>query len=83
MKVYKDVEVEVDVDISDFDIEHVVQYIIGVAESNNLTRYEQNAIEELRYSIGIDLTKDSAYSMSRQEFEEIFEVMKNSWQNLT
>lgn len=82
MRVYKVIceEITVDVDLEDFDLSDIIDYIIDVSK-DDLSIYENREIDRLKQELSIptDL-KDRIYAMEREEFEELFEIMKNSRQ---
>lgn len=83
MTIYKDVEVEVDVELKDFDFEDICSWVKEVSESE-MTPYEEQELKALKKALRVissDNIKDFVYQMERETFEELFEEMKNSWQN--
>lgn len=81
MTVYK--EVKVDIDLEDFELNDILDYIYDKFDSNSTSK----AIKELILNNSKYITNssldDDVYSMSREDFEILFDKMKNSWQNLT
>jgi len=83
MTVYKEIceEIFVDVDLEDFDFEEICDYVSEV-NSNDPSYYEKSLIEKLQRTLfykNMNIS-DFIYQMERDEFNELFEVIKNSWQ---
>jgi len=83
MTVYKEIceEISVDVDLEDFDFEDICDYVSEV-NSNDPAYYEKSLIEKLQRTLfykNMNIS-DFIYQMERDEFNELFEVIKNSWQ---
>jgi len=83
MTVYKEIceEISVDVDLEDFDFEEICNHVSEV-NSNDPSYYEKSLIEKLQRTLfykNMNIS-DFIYQMERDEFNELFEVIKNSWQ---
>jgi hypothetical protein len=78
MRIDKEIclEVEVDVNLEDFDFEDVCNFIVKT--SKQASPYENQCIERMKD----ELFKDFVHGMEREYFDELFETMKNSWQAL-
>lgn len=72
--------IEVEVDLNDFDFEDICEFVLDKAI--NPTAYEAHYLERIKDHF-TKFNKDLIYQMERDEFEELFEIMKDSWQNLT
>jgi hypothetical protein len=82
MTVYK--EVEFDVDLEDFELNYILDYIYNKFEDNSTPKYMKEMIlSNSKYITNLSSSEDDVYSMGREEFELVFNTMKNSWQNLT
>jgi hypothetical protein len=82
MTVYK--EVELDVDLEDFELNYILDYIYNKFEDNSTPKYMKEMIlSNSKYITNLSSSEDDVYSMGREEFELVFNTMKNSWQNLT
>jgi hypothetical protein len=84
MKIYKEIyeEIEVEVDLEDFDFEDVCDFIVQT--SKHASQYENATIIRMRKNLFQEdkSLKDFVYSMEREYFDELFEIMKKSWQAL-
>jgi hypothetical protein len=82
MKIYKEIyeEIEVEVDLEDF--EDVCDFIVNT--SKHASQYENATIIRMRKSLFQEdkSLKDFVYGMEREYFDELFEIMKKSWQAL-
>jgi uncharacterized protein YpuA (DUF1002 family) len=84
MKIYKEIyeEVEVDVNLEDFDFEDICDFIVET--SKHASDYENICIDQMRKSLFQEdkSLEDFVHAMERDYFDELFETMKNSWQAL-
>jgi hypothetical protein len=84
MRIYKEIceEIQVDVDLEDFDFKDICNFIVETAVDGSY--YEQECIKDLQNSLfqGDLSMGDFVNGMDREYFEKLFELMKNSWQAL-
>lgn len=78
----------VDVEIWDFENREVVECIVTRIENEDLTSDQINEIKNALVEAKEYLPEeprdfeDFVHQMEREDFETLFELMKNSWQNL-
>lgn len=88
MTVYKEtyIDVAVDVELGDFDIEDICNYIKKLRYSDTCTPYEEETINNLNRNLTNMYSntpmENFVYELNREQFEELFNLMKTSWQNL-
>lgn len=72
---------EVDVDV---ELDDVIDYIIDVNESCRPGSYVERQLKEFKNALlDNEILEEKIYSMDREQFERIYDIMSNSWQNLT